>query len=261
MGRRWIGLCVLVGGIAWAAIASADELGALKERVRVLEQSLREVQAVLRDRGTATAEVGMQADQARVDLQAIHGSIDGVAQQLRRSNEEANRFRQDVDERLRTIEEQMRLAPRPATMPATTPSPSAPPTAPPSSSAAVSDPVSQEYQKALSLVHAGDYLNAANAFRQFVQTNSRSALAPNAQFWVGDCYFAMKDYQRAIKEYQVVAERFPRHEKANTALYKQGLAFENLGMKEEAKLFWQKLVAKAPQSPEAKKAADRLKNL
>lgn len=271
MGRRWWGgwCCFLVcAGLAGSA--HADATAELRERLRLMEQSVKELQAAQRDRGAVVAESASQTEQVRAEFQAIQGAIDAVGQQLRMYMEEMNRFRQDIEQRLTTIEEQLRIgglpagaAPRPTTTGPTSgvaPSGSAP-AATVTGPASGTTPESQAYQKALGLVHGGDYLGAANAFRQFQQAYPRSALAPNAQFWVGDCSYAVRDYQKAIKEYQAVVERYPRHEKANAALLKQGLAFEALGMAEEAKLFLQKLVAKAPESPEAKKAAERLKTL
>lgn len=257
--RRW--MILLLGVLGWgiARSAAADPIGDVRARLGALEQSVKELQAVQRDRGTAVADAATQAEQVRVDFQAVQGAVDGVAQQLQMYKEEIRRVTQDLDERLRTIEEQMSLggkrpatsglgsAPALGTSPATGPGPG--------------DAESTVYQKALSQVHGGEYLSAAASFKQFVQGYPKSALAPNAQFWIGECFFAAKDYQRAIKEYQVVAERFARHEKANAALWKQGLAFEALGMKEESRLFLQKLVAKSPNSPEARKAAEKLRAL
>lgn len=259
MKKRWrmvIGLGLLAWGVARPAMA--DPVGELRARLGATEQSVRELQAAQRDKGTAVADAAAHTEQVRVDFQALQGAVDGVAQQLQIYKEEARRILQDLDERMRTVEEQMHLAGRPpaASGLGTLPAAGA---APPAGAAIVDE--STLYQKALVQVHGGEYVSAAATFKQFVQDFPKSGLAPNAQFWVGECYFAIKDYQRAIKEYQVVAERFARHEKANGALLKQATAFELLGMGEEAKLFLQKLVAKAPSSPEASKAAERLKIL
>ena len=242
--------------ISIAHTAMADPVQDLRARVGALEQQIKEFQAAVREKGTTDANVATQSDQVRMDFQGIQGSIDAVASQFRMYQEEINRFRQDVDQRLRTMEEQMQLGGRPAVGGATTPAPSVTAAAAPAGG-----DESAMYQKALNYVYSGDYLNGSGAFKQFIQTHPKSALAPNAQFWAGECSFAMKDYQKAIKEYQIVVERYPRHEKANAAMLKQGLAFESIGMLEEAKLFLQKLVAKAPSSPEARKAAERLKTL
>lgn len=259
--NKWWRMVMLLGVLGWgfARPALADPVGDLRTRLGALEQSVRELQAVQRDRGTVVADVATQAEQVRVDFQAVQGAVDGVAQQLQMYKDEVRRVTQDLDERLRTIEEQMSLGGKRPAMSSVGSSPVLG-----TSNATGPGPGEAEstiYQKALGQVHGGEYLSAAASFKQFVQGYPKSALVPNAQFWIGECYFAAKDYQRAIKEYQVVAERFARHEKANAALWKQGLAFEALGMQDEARLFLQKLVAKAPNSPEARKAAEKLKML
>jgi TolA-binding protein len=51
---------------------------------------------------------------------------------------------------------------------------------------------------------------------------------------------------------------YPDHSKVPAALLKQGLAFYNLGDQRNAEIILQKVVDKYPDSPEAKKAQERL---
>jgi len=69
----------------------------------------------------------------------------------------------------------------------------------------------------------------------------------------GECYSRLKQHKKAIVEYSKFSEKFSRSPRAPEALYKIGLSFDALGMKEEAKGFYQELVEKYPKSPEAKK--------
>lgn len=232
MQWKWMSRVSILMCVCSAGRAMADDLSSMREQLAALHQ---EVEAL------------------KVELQAAKGAAEAGPQQLQMYIDDMNRFRQDVDVRLRTLEDQLHTGIPPSTSQATIMSTM------PTPVAKGTDAESLAYQKGLNDVHNGDYLGATNTFRQFIQTYLKSTMVPNAQFWIGECYFAMRDYQRAIKEYQVVVERYGRSEKANAALFKQGLAFEALGMKEEAKLFLQKLIAKAPNSPEARKAAEKLK--
>jgi TolA-binding protein len=60
-------------------------------------------------------------------------------------------------------------------------------------------------------------------------------------------------------EYQKVIERYPQGNKVPAALLKQGMAFTALGDTENAKLIFKELLARYPQSTEAKAAAQKLK--
>ena len=78
-------------------------------------------------------------------------------------------------------------------------------------------------------------------------------LLQDATFLRGDCYFRIKQYKKAIIETQSSRKSSRGSPHMPEALYKIGVSFEALGMKEDAKGFYQELVEKYPKSPEAKK--------
>ncbi len=80
-------------------------------------------------------------------------------------------------------------------------------------------------------------------------------------FTQADESFDKKDWRKAILNYQKFRDTNPKNKKFPEATYKMGVSFQELGMKDEAKTFLDEVVAKFPNSPEAKKAKVRLKNL
>ena len=72
--------------------------------------------------------------------------------------------------------------------------------------------------------------------------------------------FEEKKWQEAILSFEQYREN-PKGKYVAEAAYKTGVCFQELGMKDEAKVFYQDVVAKFPQSDMAKKAQYRLKNL
>jgi tol-pal system protein YbgF len=56
----------------------------------------------------------------------------------------------------------------------------------------------QLYHDAFKLLQDGDYAGAERAFKTFVQRNPQHALAGNAQYWLGETYYARRDYQNAM---------------------------------------------------------------
>ena len=73
--------------------------------------------------------------------------------------------------------------------------------------------------------------------------------------------FKQKDWQNAIIEFQKYRDKNPKGKHVSEATYKIGVCFQELAMKEDAKTFYQEVIASYPGSDEAKKAKSRLKGL
>ena len=73
--------------------------------------------------------------------------------------------------------------------------------------------------------------------------------------------FAAKKWKDAAAAFQRYREAFPKGKSYADATYKIGVSFQELGLKDEAKSFYDEVVAKYPKTKEAKKAAIRLKSL
>lgn len=117
------------------------------------------------------------------------------------------------------------------------------------------------YQAALDKIGEGSYLEAAASFARFLERYPKSTFAAQASFWIAESYFEVRDYQRAIKEYQAVQTKYPKDEKARQSLLRQGECFIKLGMKDEAKLFLQKVQSDYPQSTQSVEATRLLETL
>jgi len=124
-----------------------------------------------------------------------------------------------------------------------------------------SDAVRKDYEEALKLVERKDYRGAINRFKNFLKRHSKSEYADNAQYWIGECYYALKEFDQAILEFDAVRRRYPNGDKVPAALLKLGYAFAELGDKVDARLILQELVDRFPQSEETVKAKQKLKAL
>jgi tol-pal system protein YbgF len=127
--------------------------------------------------------------------------------------------------------------------------------------AAESDAIRRDYEAAWRTLDKKDYKAAIGRFREFIKKHPRSALAGNAQYWIGESLYALKEFDQAIIEFDAVRRKYPQGEKVPAALLKQGFAFAELGEKLNARLILQEVVEKYPQSPEAGRAKQRLKSL
>lgn len=77
----------------------------------------------------------------------------------------------------------------------------------------------------------------------------------------GEALFGSKKWREAIVSYQKYRDGNPKGKFYPDATYKIGVAFQELGMKDEAKAFFDEVREKFPTSKEAKKAAIRVKSI
>lgn len=115
-------------------------------------------------------------------------------------------------------------------------------------------PATAVYESAYAAFKGKKYKDAREKFSAFIKKFPKDSLAGNAHFWIGESYYAEKDFENAILSYESVIKGFPQNVKIPVALYKQGLAFMELGDKKTAKVIFEKLVEKFPDSPEAAQA-------
>ncbi len=106
-----------------------------------------------------------------------------------------------------------------------------------------------------------DYIKGLETLRQFLKLFPEHEFADNAQYWMGEAYYAMGDWERAIVEFDRVIKNYPKGDKVAAALLKQGFAFEKLDAKDEARVLLKRVIEKFPGSKEADKAKRRLRAL
>lgn len=120
------------------------------------------------------------------------------------------------------------------------------------------DAVEREYGRLQDLVQAGNYTEALKGFSSFLSQHPNSPLAANAQYWMGECYYAKGQYAEAIQEFERVIQFFPQSAKVPAALLKIGYSHLNLQNQPVAKATFHQLVRTFPQTPEAAKATVKL---
>ena len=124
-----------------------------------------------------------------------------------------------------------------------------------------SETIRRDYETGWRAFERKDYKIALARFRDFIKKNPKSRLAASAQYWLGESHFALREFDRAIVEFDEVRRKHAQSDKVPAALLRQGAAFTELGEKLNARLVLQELVEKYPQSAEAARAKQRLKAL
>jgi tol-pal system protein YbgF len=117
-----------------------------------------------------------------------------------------------------------------------------------------------EYRAAARLVKAARYDDALAALRAFIEHHPRHDYADNALYWVGEVFYAQKDYARALIEFRKVVEVYPRGNKVPDALLKVGYCYQAMGQGEKARAVLEQVVNVYPKSEPAMLAAKRLES-
>jgi tol-pal system protein YbgF len=115
-----------------------------------------------------------------------------------------------------------------------------------------------EYRAAVELVKAAKYNDAVAALRAFITGHRRHDYADNAQYWLGEAYYAQRDYARALTEFRAVIEVYPRGNKVPDALLKVGYCYQAMGQRDKARAVLEQVVNLYPRTEPAMLAARRL---
>ncbi len=109
------------------------------------------------------------------------------------------------------------------------------------------------YLKAFGDYASGRYPQAISGFETFLRTYPTNDYASNAQYWLGECYFAQKQYARAVEEFQKMATSYPKAAKTPDALFKKAEALQKMNLTEQAEQAHQELQRLYPDSAAARK--------
>ncbi len=121
--------------------------------------------------------------------------------------------------------------------------------------------VEAAYNACYKLFKEGQYVKAREEFVKFLKQHPKTAFSDNAQFWIGETWYVEDKFERAIVEYQKVVKDYPNGDKVPYALLKQGMAFQKLGDKASAKIVYNQVIKKYPQTNQARVAKAKLTEL
>ncbi|OLC41090.1 MAG: tol-pal system protein YbgF [Nitrospirae bacterium 13_1_40CM_4_62_6] len=123
------------------------------------------------------------------------------------------------------------------------------------------DSVKETYQRTMEKFQQGELDTAMQGFSEFLVRYPTSTLAPNAQYWLGECYYGKKQFEQAIEAFDRVKLAYPASEKVPAALLKKGFAYLALNDRSRAVSALKQVVNGFPKTPEADKASGKLSQL
>lgn len=117
------------------------------------------------------------------------------------------------------------------------------------------------YKAAYSDYIQGRYQLAIEGFKKFIEAYPDNPLVENSYYWIGECYYGIKDYVQAKDFFEKVMDKYPKGVKYYSAKLKLALAHYNLGAKELCRKMLVEIIKDNPSSNEAGIAREKLRIL
>jgi tol-pal system protein YbgF len=105
---------------------------------------------------------------------------------------------------------------------------------PPGAETLPSGSASAQYNAAFGLLRRADYPAAEDALRSFIQQHPASPLTGNAQYWLGESFYARGRYSEAAAAFAEGYKRYPKGPKAPDGLLKLGMSLARDNQKHNA---------------------------
>jgi len=256
---------LVVAALVAATPAYAQKLS-LADRVTRLELQANNTQA--------NQDLLNQMEQLRTEVQSLRETVEQLQhdnQQLQQRNRDQY---MDLDSRLNRLEGGALPAPpadagaagAAAAAASVQPASAGPVEATPSvhgdpGSLAQSGDERSAYDTAFGALKAGRYDESAQLFQAFIDTWPAGVYAPNALYWLGESYYATKNFKLAEQQFDALVSRYPTHDKAPGALLKLGLSQFGDGQVAQAEATLQQVVSRYPDTDAARIAGDRLHSI
>ena len=250
----------------------------LLDMVQRLQTTLDTKFAIIQNLAQQTSDQAVQMNATVTALQqklntqvdALNGKLDTGSGQVQSLNDSVDELKtrigkleksiQDLQNQLQNMQQPQNTG-APASPAGSAPAPGGPGAmnaAPPVSQA---PPLEQTYQAALSDFNAAKYLLATSEFQDVIHYYPLDPTAGNAQFYLGEIAYRQKNYDDAVKAYNVVLEQYSGSPKAAAAQLHKGLALIALSQKAAGTHELRSLIQRHPQSPEAAQARAKLNEL
>jgi tol-pal system protein YbgF len=258
------------------------ELRMLQEQTQLLASALATLNQALVDSLKAlNTRLDQSADatrQAFADQKLLIDSIEDGVRVIRERSNDTNVRIGELREELEALRDTVHALQQTAVAPPAVVDPNAPagtaasgspeaavqpPIAPapaPTPSAAGLSPT-RLYETARADYFSGQWTSAVNGFEAFLRAFPRSEQADDAQFHIGETYYAQNQWTQAIAAYNQVIQGYPGTNAVPDAYYKRGLAQERQGQADAARASWEAVAKNFPDSDAgrlAKQNIDRL---
>lgn len=240
-------IAIAAATLVVAACATTPEEDPVTIRMNDLDRRLERIERVLTNQSLLDLSQQLQAMQAEV--RAVRGELEVLQHTGENARRQQRDFYSDLDRRMQLLETSM-----------------APPGIGTGTASEGGLPVPSgsdraNYQAAFDLLKSGHYEKAMGSFQQFLATFPDSALADNAQYWLGETYYVTRKFPEALKAFRQVVEKYPESRKLADAWLKIGYSQYELKAYHPAREALNRVTRDFKDSGAAAEAAKRLERM
>jgi tol-pal system protein YbgF len=244
--KAWSLLMIVLGSgavlLASGCASTPPEQDPVFLRLNDMDARLAKVERILGNQ--SLVELAQQLETLQADVRGLRGDLEQLQHSTEGGRAQQRDLYVDLDKRLQALEGATGGA---AGAAGATPA------------AAGATGTDQGYYKtAFDLLKGGQYDKAITAFQQFLAAFPDSALADNAQYWLGEAFYVNKDFDAALRSFRAVVDRWPNSRKLADALLKVGYCNYELKRWAPAREALKQVTRNHADSPSAKLAAERL---
>ena len=230
------------------------DIRTLKERVQDLQKRIDSLDANTKgtsDTQKALADYGARADQLAMDIQLLQGKLEENnfrISELGQKLDDRGVKIAELSSRIEALEKAKAGAAGAAATGQTTTTKAEPKTIEPS----------EAYRQAKSDYDKGNFELALTGFQYYLVHYPGTSQADAARYWIGECYYSLKEFDKAIDSFARVIKDHPKSDKVAGAKLKIGLSYLNERNSAKAKEYLRRVIKDHPGTTEAKIAKDRL---
>jgi tol-pal system protein YbgF len=221
--------------------------------------------------GPVAADLDIRLQQIQDQIRSLTGEVESQGNDIAQMKTENQRMMQDMQLRLNDLEAKVGgTAPAVAepSSPASIAGPATPPSSPqpqpstlgtlvpgPNGAGPAAGSPEKDYETAYNLLGQGDYADAETGFRVFLARYPKQALAPNADYWLGETYYARGMMDKAAITFADTYKEYPNGAKAPDALLRLGMALGQQQKIQQACLSFAELAKQFPAASSKIKAS------
>jgi tol-pal system protein YbgF len=234
-------------GVLTGCVSTPPEEDPVVQRMTELDGRLLRIERVLANQ--SLLDLSQRIEAVNTEVRTLRGQLDEMQHALNKTQDQQREMYGDVDRRLSAIEGGGSV--------------SAGGGGGMASSMSSGLPVPQgddraNYQAAFDLLKDGKYSEAISGFTQFLSTFPTSALADNAQYWLGEAHYVTRQFPDALRHFRTVVEKYPDSRKIPDALLKIGYCNYELKNYTEARSALGQVVSRFGDTTAARLASQRL---
>jgi tol-pal system protein YbgF len=117
------------------------------------------------------------------------------------------------------------------------------------------------YRSAFTDLRNKKYKDALNKFTAFIKIHDASEFSSNATYWIGECLYAMENYEGALINFAYVIKNYPDGNKLGDSKLKIGYSLYNLQNWKLARLAFDNVISNYPNSTHSVLAEKKIQGM